>query len=192
MKMAKTILSRVENIAPVKGMIGKKRIDKLKKAVENRNRRVRYTVKKMTGEWNEENYLKLVRGQYVPPAVRVDFSKIRSIKDYNALMRMLEADKTKEWKDTRLNNMRNWLANSIKRSIWIDEEDDPELFEKIYSMSEQEILRYRMEHPELIKEIFEYYVDDDLIDADDRDFMWNKMRQTLGLKGDKTSDMFAI
>ena len=30
--MAKTILSRVENIAPVKGMIGKKRIDKLKKA----------------------------------------------------------------------------------------------------------------------------------------------------------------
>ena len=192
MKMAKTILSKVENIAPVKGMIGKKRIDKLKKAVENRNRRVRYTVKKMTGEWNEENYLKLVRGQYVPPAVRVDFSKIRSIKDYNALMRMLEADKTKEWKDTRLNNMRNWLANSIKRSIWIDEEDDPELFEKIYSMSEQEILRYRMEHPELIKEIFEYYVDDDLIDADDRDVMWNKMRQTLGLKGDKTSDMFAI
>lgn len=191
-KMAKTILSRVENIAPVKGMIGKKRIDKLKKAVENRNRRVRYTVKKMTGEWNEENYLKLVRGQYVPPAVRVDFSKVRSIKDYNALMRMLEADKTKEWKDTRLNNMRNWLANSIKRSIWIDEEDDPELFEKIYSMSEQEILRYRMEHPELIKEIFEYYVDDDLIDADDRDFMWNKMRHTLGLKGDKTSDMFAI
>ena len=191
-KMAKTMLSRVENIAPVKGMIGKKRIEKLKKAVENRNRRVRYTVKKMTGEWNEENYLKLVRGQYVPPAVRVDFSKVRSIKDYNALMRMLEADKTKEWKDTRLNNMRNWLANSIKRSIWIDEEDDPELFEKIYSMSEQEILRYRMEHPELIKEIFEYYVDDDLIDADDRDFMWNKMRQTLGLKGDKTSDMFAI
>lgn len=192
MKMAKTILSKVENISPVKGMIGKKRIDKLKKAVENRNRRVRYTVKKMTGEWNEENYLKLVRGQYVPPAVRVDFSKVRSIKDYNALMRMLEADKTKEWKDTRLNNMRNWLANSIKRSIWIDEEDDPELFEKIYSMSEQEILRYRMEHPELIKEIFEYYVDDDLIDADDRDFMWNKMRQTLGLKGDKTSDVFAI
>lgn len=192
MKMAKTILSKVENIAPVKGMIGKKRIDKLKKAVENRNRRVRYTVKKMTGEWNEENYLKLVRGQYVPPAVRVDFSKVRSIKDYNALMRMLEADKTKEWKDTRLNNMRNWLANSIKRSIWIDEEDDPELFEKIYSMSEQEILRYRMEHPELIKEIFEYYVDDDLIDADDRDFMWNKMRQTLGLKGEKTSDVFAI
>lgn len=192
MKMVKTILSKVENIAPVKGMIGKKRIDKLKKAVENRNRRVRYTVKKMTGEWNEENYLKLVRGQYVPPAVRVDFSKVRSIKDYNALMRMLEADKTKEWKDTRLNNMRNWLANSIKRSIWIDEEDDPELFEKIYNMSEQEILRYRMEHPELIKEIFEYYVDDDLIDADDRDFMWNKMRQTLGLKGDKTSDVFAI
>lgn len=191
-KMAKTILSKVENIAPVKGMIGKKRIDKLKKAVENRNRRVRYTVKKMTGEWNEENYLKLVRGQYVPPAVRVDFSKVRSIKDYNALMRMLEADKTKEWKDTRLNNMRNWLANSIKRSIWIDEEDDPELFEKIYSMSEQEILRYRMEHPELIKEIFEYYVDDDLIDADDRDVMWNKMRQTLGLKGEKTSDVFAI
>lgn len=191
-KMAKTILSKVSNIAPVKGMIGKKRIDQLKKAVENRNRRVRYTVKKMTGEWNEENYLKLVRGQYVPPAVRVDFSKITSLKDYNALMRMLEADKTREWKDTRLNNMRNWLANSIKRSIWIDESDDPELFEKIYSMSEQEILRYRMDHPELIKEIFEYYVDDQAIDADDRDYMWNRMRKALGLKGEKTSDVFAI
>lgn len=190
--MAKIILSRVENIAPVKGMIGKKRIEKLKKAVENRNRRVRYTVKKMTGEWNEENYLKLVRGQYVPPAVRVDFSKVTSIKDYNALMRMLEADKTKEWKETRLNNMRNWLANSIKRSIWIDEEDDPELFEKIRNMSEQDILRYRMEHPDLVKRIFEYYVDDDLIDADDRDVMWNKTREALGLPGNKSSDMFAI
>ena len=190
--MAKTILSKVSNIAPIKGMIGKKRIAELKKAVENRNRRVRYTVKKMTGEWNEENYLKLVRGQYVPPAVRVDFSKVTSIKDYNALMRMLEADKTKEWKETRLNNMRNWLANSIKRSIWIDEEDDPELFEKIRNMSEQDILRYRMEHPSLVKRIFEYYVDDDLIDADDRDIMWNKTREALGLPGNKSSDMFAI
>lgn len=188
----KTILSKVTNLKPVEGLIGKKRLATLEKAVRNRNRRVRYTVKKLTGEWNEENYLKLVRGQYVPPAVRVDLSKITSVKDYNALVRMLEADKTKEWKDTRLNSMRNWLANSIKRSIWIDESDDPELFEKIYRMSEQEILAYRDDNKSLIKDIFEYYVDDQAIDADDRDYMWNRMRQALGLKGEKTSDVFTI
>lgn len=190
--MAKTILSKVSNIQPVKGMIGKTRIAKLKKAVENRNRRVRYTVKKLTGEWSEANYLKLVRGQYVPPAVRVDFSKIRSVKDYNALMRMLEADKTQEWKDVRLNSMRSWMKNSIKRSIWIDEEDDPELFEKISKMSEKEILQYRLSNPGLIKEIFEYYVDDDLIDADDRDIMWNRLRKAFGLKGEMGSNVYAI
>ena len=188
----KTILSKVTNLKPVEGLIGKKRLATLEKAVRNRNRRVRYTVKKLTGEWNEENYLKLVRGQYVPPAVRVDLSKITSVKDYNALVRMLEADKTKEWKDTRLNSMRNWLANSIKRSIWIDESDDPELFEKIYSMSEQEILQYRMANPSLVKRIFEYYVDDDLIDADDRDIMWNRIRKALGLRGGMGSNTYSL
>ena len=77
----KTILSKVTNLKPVEGLIGKKRLATLEKAVRNRNRRVRYTVKKLTGEWNEENYLKLVRGQYVPPAVRVDLSKITSVND---------------------------------------------------------------------------------------------------------------
>lgn len=190
--MSKTILSRISNVKVVEGIADAEAVQKLKKAVINRNRRVRYTVKKMTGAWNEENYLKLVRGQYVPPAVRLDFSKLKSKSDLEAAMRMLESDKTKAWKETRLNNMRNWLANSIKRSIWIDEQDDPELFEKIYSMSEQEILQYRMANPGLVKRIFEYYVDDDLIDADDRDIMWNRIRKALGLRGEMGSNTYSL
>ena len=79
--MSKTILSRISNVRVVEGIADAEAVQKLRKAVINRNRRVRYTVKKMTGAWNEENYLKLVRGQYVPLAVRLDFSKLKSKAD---------------------------------------------------------------------------------------------------------------
>lgn len=177
--------ARVTNMGKIKGIIGTKRLNELQKAVKNRNARMRRQTAKITGEkYTYENYLKLVRGQYLPPVVRVDLSKITSVKDYNALMRMLEADKTPAWKADRLNAMREWLKKSVKRSIWIDEEDDPELFERIDTMSEKEILEYRRNYKGLIKDIFDYYVDDQAIDADDRDVMWVRIRRALGLTGE--------
>lgn len=175
--------AEVTDIQPVKGVIGKKRMADLRKAVNNRNRRIRYQVKRLTGEYSMENYAKLARAQYLPPMIKVDFRNIRSIKDYNALMRMLEADKTVEWKQTRTSSMRMWLRNSIARSIWVNEEDDPELFEKISKMSDREILEFKDANKDLIGDVFDYYVDDSGIDADDREYMWNRVRQALGLKG---------
>lgn len=175
--------AEVKNIQPVKGVIGKKRMADLVKAVNNRNRRIRYQVKRLTGEYSMENYAKLARAQYLPPMIKVDFSKIKTIKDYNALMRMLEADKTVEWKQTRTNSMRMWLRNSIARSIWVNEEDDPEMFERIMKMSDREILEFKDANKDLIGDVFDYYVDDTGIDADDREYMWNRMRKALGLKG---------
>lgn len=175
--------AEVKNIQPVKGVIGKKRMADLVKAVNNRNRRIRYQVKRLTGEYSMENYAKLARAQYLPPMIKVDFSKIKTIKDYNALMRMLEADKTVEWKQTRTNSMRMWLRNSIARSIWVNEEDDPEMFERIMKMSDREILEFKDANKDLIGDVFDYYVDDSGIDADDREYMWNRMRKALGLKG---------
>lgn len=175
--------AEVSNIQPVKGVIGKKRMADLIKAVNNRNRRIRYQVKRLTGEYSMENYTKLARAQYLPPMIKVDFRNIRTIKDYNALMRMLEADKTVEWKQTRTNSMRKWLRNSITRSIWVNEEDDPELFERISKMSDREILEFRDANKDLIGDVFDYYVDDTGIDADDREYMWNRVRTALGLKG---------
>lgn len=175
--------AEVSNIQPVKGVIGKKRMADLAKAVNNRNRRIRYQVKRLAGEYSMENYAKLARAQYLPPMIKVDFSKIKTIKDYNALMRMLEADKTVEWKETRTNSMRRWLRNSIARSIWVNEEDDPEMFERIMKMSDREILEFRDANKDLIGDVFDYYVDDSGIDADDREYMWNRMRKALGLKG---------
>lgn len=175
--------AEVKNIQPVKGVIGKKRMADLVKAVNNRNRRIRYQVKRLAGEYSMENYAKLARAQYLPPMIKVDFSKIKTIKDYNALMRMLEADKTVEWKQTRTNSMRKWLRNSIVRSIWVNEEDDPEMFERIMKMSDREILEFRDANKDLIGDVFDYYVDDSGIDADDREYMWNRVRKALGLKG---------
>lgn len=179
------VITRVSNIGKVKGIIGDTRVANLQKAVKNRNARLRRQVKALTGEaYTYENYLKLSRAGYLPPVIRVDFSKIRSVKDYNALMRMIEADKTPAWKADRLDAMRNWLKKSIKRSIWIDEDDDPELFQRIEEMSEREILAYRRDYKGLIGEIFDYYVDDQAIDADDRDAMWIRIRRALGLVGE--------
>lgn len=175
--------AEVSNIQPVKGVIGKKRMADLIKAVNNRNRRIRYQVKRLTGEYSMENYAKLARAQYLPPMIKVDFRNIRTIKDYNALIRMLEADKTVEWKQTRTNSMRMWLRNSIARSIWVNEEDDPEMFERIMKMSDREILEFKDANKDLIGDVFDYYVDDTGIDADDREYMWNRMRKALGLKG---------
>lgn len=175
--------TEVKNIQKIAGIVGEKRANALRKAIRNRNARMRRQTKMMAGEYTAQNALALIRGQYIPPVVRVDFSKIKSVKDYNALMRMLEADKSTAWKSERRDKMRDWLANSIKRSIWIDEDDDPELFDRIYSMSEREIMAYRRDYKGLIGDIFEYYVDDQAIDADDRDAMWIKIRRALGLTG---------
>lgn len=179
------VITRVSNIGRVKGIIGDTRIANLEKAVKNRNARLRRQVKALTGEaYTYENYLKLSRAGYLPPVIRVDFSKITSVKDYNALMRMIEADKTPQWKADRLDAMRDWLKKSVKRSIWIDEDDDPELFQRINEMSEKEILAYRRDYKGLIGEIFDYYVDDQAIDADDRETMWVRIRRALGLVGE--------
>ena len=55
----------VKNIAPVKGMFGKKRLEKLEKAIENRNRRIKRQVKALAGEYTPENYAKLARSGYL-------------------------------------------------------------------------------------------------------------------------------
>lgn len=175
--------TRVANIGKIKGIVGTKRLNELQKAVRNRNARMRRQTAKLTGEaYTYDNYLKLVRAGYLPPVIRVDMAKMTSIKDYNALMRMIEADKTPAWKSQRLDAMREWLSKSVKRSIWVDEEDDPELFERIDSMNEKEILDFRRDYKGLIGDIFDYY-NEQAIDADDRDIMWVRIRQALGLTG---------
>lgn len=175
--------TRVTNVGAIKGIVGTKRLNALQKAIRNRNARMRRQTAKLTGEaYTYDNYLKLVRAGYLPPVIRVDMAKMRSVKDYNALMRMLEADKTTSWKSQRLDAMREWLEKSVKRSIWVDEEDDPELFERIREMSEKEILEFRRNYKGLIKDIFDYY-EDEAIDADDRDVMWVRIRQAIGLTG---------
>lgn len=170
----------VKNIAPVKGMFGKKRLEKLEKAIENRNRRIKRQVKALAGEYTPENYAKLARSGYLPAQIKADFSKISSIKDYNALMRILNADKTQEWKDARLKAMRNWMTKMVEKSIYVDKKIDPELFEKINSMSEKEILEFRKNNPEMIKDFFEWYVAP-YIDGDARDYLWDSIRASLGM-----------
>lgn len=188
-----TVPAKVANIGAVPGIIGKKRMADLEKAVRNRNARMRYQTKKLSGEYTYEKYVKLARAQYLPPVVRVDASKITSVKEYNALIRMLNADKTGEWKHNRLQAMRRWMRNSIARSIWVDEDMDPELFDRISKMSESEILRYREQNKDLIKDIFDEY-EESAIDVDDRNDIWRRIRVALGLSPElpASSDFISV
>lgn len=171
----------VSNIQPVKGMFGEKRIADLEKAVRNRNRRIKEQVKKLAGEYNQENYAKLARSGYLPSQMKVDFSKVTSIKDYNMLMRMLTADKSKQWKEMRVSSMRNWMKSMVTKTTYIDKKMDPELFAKINSMSEKDIIRFRNENKDLVSDFFEWYKEP-AIDVDERNWLWDSIRKSLGME----------
>lgn len=182
----------VQNIKPVKGLIGKKRLEKLDKAIRNRDRRVRYQVKKMAGEYTPENYAKLARSGYLPSQIKVDFSKIKTIKDYNILMRMLEADKTPEWKSLRLHSMRKWISTMVAKNIYVTPDQDPELFNRLADMSEAEILQFRKDNPLLISDFFEWY-NADSIESEERSWLWAAIREAVGLPPlDKEDLIYAL
>lgn len=182
----------VMNIAPVKGLFGEKRIAELKKAVKNRDRRIKRAVKDIKGEYNQENYAKLARAEYVPGRLIVDFSKVTTVKEYNDLMRMLKADSTKEWKAKRTEDMRDALAKTVIKSVNIDASVDPALFKAISKLSSRQITKMRMENPEFFKDIYDQY-DNTYIDADVRDYLWDGIRQALGLKPlEEKPDVFVV
>lgn len=182
----------VNNVAPVPGIIGKKRLEAMYKAVKNRNRRIRDTVTRLSGEYTQENYLKLARAGYLPGQMVIDFSGIKSIKEYNKLMKYLNMDKSKEWKAARLDAMRNWMATMVSKSLYITPDMDPELFARIAGMSEKDILAFRKNNPEMIKDFFEWY-SAPFIDGDARDTLWDEMRQSLGMKPlEEKPTMYAV
>lgn len=170
----------VENIAPVKGKFGTKRISDLEKAVKNRNRRIRYQVKRLAGEFTPENYAKLARSGYLPSALKVDFSQVKTVADYNLLMKMLTADKTKQWKGMRLDAMRNWMKAMVQKGAYVDRRMDSELYDFIDHMSELDILRFREENKDLVSDVFEWYAEP-YIDLDERNWLWDSIRKSLGL-----------
>lgn len=172
--------SVVKNIQPVKGIIGKKRIADLKKAVANRNARYRRATKKIYGEYTHANADELVRRQYLPGYVRVDFSKIKTLKQYKELMNMLNFDKTKGWKAMRTIQAQEWLSSAVKNSFNIEYEDDPELFDAISKMSADEILRFSIENNELIGELFDHYGEINQ-NPEEREDRWARTREAFGL-----------
>lgn len=172
--------TKVINIKPIPGVVGKKRIEDLRKAVRNRNARIRRETKKIFGEYTPEKAQKLIQKQYLPGAVRVDFSKIKTLKDYNALMKMLELDKTKGWKTRRDFESRNWLKSAIENSLNIEYKDDPALFDRINRMSGTDVLFFAMQNAKLVGDLFDHYgvIEQD---ADARNKRWADTREALGL-----------
>lgn len=172
--------TKVINIQPIPGVVGKKRIEALRKAVRNRNARMRRETKKIFGEYTPEYAQKLIQKQYLPGAIRVDFSKIKTLKEYNALMRMLELDKTKAWKTKRDFESRNWLKSAVENSLNIEPKDDPALFERIDKMTSTEVLMFALQNSKLIGDLFDYY---GVIgqDVDERNKRWRDTREALGL-----------
>lgn len=183
----------ITNIATKKN-IGEKRIANLKKAIRNRDRRLTTWTKKMYPDEEKtlkERYTSLARGQYLPGMISIDFSHITTVKEYNALMRMLTADKTKAYKVQRTSQMRDWLKKAISKTIYITPEFDPELYAKINTLTDTEILRFRIDYPSLVKRVFDFYSDDSYITVEERDELWDKIRGAFGLgpKEDKTITM---
>lgn len=181
MRTYNTRTVRIRNVEEKAG-IGKKRLENLDRAIRNRNRRLTAQVKNIMGEYTQENYYRLAKGQYVPALVDIDFSKIRTIKDYNALMRMLEADKTKQFKQLRTEQMRTTMQNIISRGLMIDADDDPELFKRISQMSDAEIIRMRRDNTDNLVKTFEYYRGEIALEEDERQYYWNEWRKAVGLQ----------
>lgn len=170
----------IRNVQPIKGIIGEKRLSDLEKAIRNRERRLRRQVKELTGSYSIENYQKMVRGEYLPSRIDIDFSAITSVREYNALMKMLNIDKTKAFKEKRTADMREALETTVRRAISIDASIDPELFARINEMSDKEIARIRMENPEFFKDIYDAY-EASIIDLEMRDYLWDGIREAVGL-----------
>lgn len=181
MRSYNTRTVRIRNVEQKPG-IGKKRLENLDKAIRNRNRRLTAQVKNIMGEYTQENYYKLTKGQYVPALVTVDFSKVKTVKDYNALMRMLEADKTKQFKQLRTKQMRTTMQNIISRGLMIDADDDPELFKRISQMSDAEIIKMRRDNTDTLVKTFEYYRGEIALEEDERQYYWNEWRKAVGLQ----------
>lgn len=164
-----------------KGVIGKVRMKNLETAVRNRNRRINYASKPLL-EVNENASLqKLAQQGYIPGQLVVDLKQIKTVKDYNRMMRLLNEDKSKSARALRAKAQARSLRNSIVRSINIDESDDPELFEKLSKMSDRDIASLRLNNKTLIRDIYDEYKSSSAIDEYEQERLHSEIRMALGL-----------
>lgn len=191
----------IRNLERIPGRnIFQKDIEELKREVKNYNQRMRYQVNKAfkdkEGNWLPgygektfaEKYEILSQKQYIPPFIRVDFSKVRGQKDMDKLFDMLRKDTTGGFKARREIETGMWMEAMVKHSLNIEEDDDPELFNKIKSMSSFEIMQWSLENAKLVGDTFNKYdyvwqgITGDKGDAQERKDLWNDIRTSLGLE----------
>ena len=168
-----------KNTAVNKGgqpIIGKKRMEALKKASANYNRRAKRKLQKYFGEvsWEAANKYRRAEGRLVTD---VDISSIKTVKDYNAMIKWLNRDKTKAYKAEKTADRRDWMSTMLQVGYEMNPEDFPELFDLIEHMSGDQILLWQLSYPQLVKDSFRHYK---TRDRATRDSQWiGEMQQIL-------------
>lgn len=159
-KFTKVAVLRGTSAKDTKGrnILGPKREKELSRAMTNYNRRMIRRIKKYYGEVTGETIAKYARMIGEETVVfSLDRGEIKSVKGYNAVMKFLNRDKSKEYKDKLTTDRRAWLTKTLEHAYDMDPASYPEIFQAINSMSADKILQWATQNPEFVKKLFYQY-----------------------------------
>lgn len=167
---------RGESAVNAKGqkVLGKKREAELQKALKNYGRRTERKIRKYYGEVTAETIAKYARMMGEETVIiSFDRAQIKNVRAYNTMIKFLNRDKTKAFKQKITADRRKWLTATLEHAYDLSANEAPELFSAIERMSGDQILAWATSNPEFVKKLFYQY--DEVWDTETH----NKWRNTV-------------
>ena len=139
-------------------VITKKQAEEFSRVKKNYNARIGYGVRK----WNKmlaepASYEVLSRTQVVPVKMYKKASEITTKKEYTALMKIMRQDKTKKYKAKRSSDIRDTMVYVIENAYFPTPEELARLKKLVARMTDEDIIRFRLENKDLVGDYFEAY-----------------------------------
>ena len=139
-------------------VITKKQAEEFSRVKKNYNARIGYSVRK----WNKKlaepaSYAVLSRTQVVPVKMYKKASEITTKKEYTALMKIMRQDKTKKYKAKRSSDIRDTMVYVIENAYFPTPEELARLKKLVARMTDEDIIRFRLENKDLVADYFEAY-----------------------------------
>lgn len=139
-------------------VITKKQAEEFSRVKKNYNARIGYSVRK----WNKilaepASYEVLSRTQVVPVKMYKKASEITTKKEYTALMKIMKQDKTKKYKAKRSSDIRDTMVYVIENAYFPTPEELARLKKLVARMTDEDIIRFRLENKDLVGDYFEAY-----------------------------------
>lgn len=139
-------------------VITKKQAEEFSRVKKNYNARIAYSVRK----WNKKlaepaSYQVLSRTQVVPVKMYKKASEITTKKEYTALMKIMKQDKTKKYKAKRSSDIRDTMVYVIENAYFPTPEELARLKKLVARMTDEDIIRFRLENKDLVADYFEAY-----------------------------------